>query len=53
MAFLRCHGPRHETYQGTDARYDEKVCHSFEIALVLLRLDHAARFIVNANHGIV
>jgi hypothetical protein len=23
----------------------------FEIALVLVRLDHVARFIVNANHG--
>jgi hypothetical protein len=25
----------------------------FEIALVLVRLDHVARVIVNANHGIV
>jgi hypothetical protein len=25
----------------------------FEIAGVLVRLDHVARFIVNANHGIV
>jgi hypothetical protein len=25
----------------------------FEIAHVLVRLDHVARFIVNANHGIV
>jgi hypothetical protein len=25
----------------------------FEIALVLVRLDHVARFIVNANHGIM
>jgi hypothetical protein len=25
----------------------------FEIALVLVRLDHVARRIVNANHGIV
>jgi hypothetical protein len=24
-----------------------------EIALVLVRLDHVARFIVNANHGIM
>jgi hypothetical protein len=25
----------------------------FEIATVLVRLDHVARFIVNANHGIM
>ena len=25
----------------------------FEIALVLVRFDHAARFIVNANHGAI
>jgi hypothetical protein len=25
----------------------------FEIASVLVRLDHVARFIVNANHGIM
>ena len=25
----------------------------FEVARVLVRLDHVARFIVNANHGIV
>jgi len=25
----------------------------FEIALVLVRLDHVARFIVNANHSIM
>jgi len=27
--------------------------HSFEIASVLVRLDHVASFIVNANHGII
>jgi hypothetical protein len=26
---------------------------SFEITSVLLRFDHVARFIVNANHGIM
>jgi hypothetical protein len=25
----------------------------FEIALVLVRLDHVARVIVNANHGVM
>jgi hypothetical protein len=25
----------------------------FEIAIVLVRFDHAARFIVNADHGIM
>jgi hypothetical protein len=25
----------------------------FEVALVLVRIDHVASFIVNANHGIV
>jgi hypothetical protein len=25
----------------------------FEIACVLVRFDHVARFVVNANHGIV
>jgi len=25
----------------------------FELALVLVRMDHVARFIVNANYGIV
>src|SRR5439155_10090150 len=27
-------------------------CHSFELARVLVRLNHAASFIANANHGV-
>jgi hypothetical protein len=30
-----------------------KTHHWFEIARVLVRFDHVARIIVNANHGIV
>jgi hypothetical protein len=44
---------RDESYQGTDVRCDEKTLPLFEIASVLVRLDHVARRIVNANHGIM
>jgi len=30
-----------------------RVHHSLKIALVLVRLDHVARIIVNANHGVM
>jgi hypothetical protein len=36
-------------YQGTNARRDEKNLRFFEIARVLVRFDHAASRIVNAN----
>jgi hypothetical protein len=32
---------------------DEKFLRLFEIACVLVRLDHVARFIVNANHSVM
>ena len=39
---------------GADAGREEKVnSRLFEIALVLVRLDHVASGIVNANHGIM
>jgi hypothetical protein len=33
--------------------FSQRTSPLFEIALVLVRLDHVARFIVNADHGIV
>jgi hypothetical protein len=36
------------------ARHDKNLNHgSYELALVLVRFDHIARFIVNAKHSIV
>jgi hypothetical protein len=34
-------------------RAERKASPLFEIARVLVRLNHIARFIVNANHGIM
>jgi hypothetical protein len=52
---------RRNVYKGRNrVRGDCLAAHSshhtsrlFELALVLVRLDHVASFIVNANHGIV
>jgi hypothetical protein len=34
-------------------RAERKASPLFEIAVVLVRLDHVASFIVNANHGAI
>ncbi|PYI86189.1 MAG: hypothetical protein DME54_08715 [Verrucomicrobia bacterium] len=52
IGFLRSLGPATKL-SGTDARRDEKTLPLFEIASVLVHLDHVARFIVNANHSIM
>ena len=53
IGFLRSHQPATKL-PGADARREEKVnSRLFEIALVLVRLDHVASGIVNANHGIM
>jgi hypothetical protein len=40
-------------YQETNPQRDGKFSPLFEIALMLLRLDHIATLIINANHGIM
>jgi hypothetical protein len=41
-----------KSYQGTDARCDKKeISPLFEFARVLVRFDHIASFVINANHG--
>jgi hypothetical protein len=42
-----------EVSASQNLRFDMLTSPLFEIALVLVRLDHVARFIVNANHGIM
>jgi hypothetical protein len=43
-----------KSYQGTDARCDKKeISPLFEIARLLVRFDHVARRIVNANHSVM
>jgi hypothetical protein len=51
IGFLRSLQPA-PNLPGADAGREEKVNSPlFEIARVLVRLDHVASFIVNANHG--
>jgi len=52
IGFLRSLGPATKL-SGTDARRDEKTLPLFEIASVLVRLNHVAPFIENANYGIM
>ena len=48
------HPPTAQCYQETDGQSEEKSnLPLFEIALVLARLDHVARFIVNVNYAIM
>jgi hypothetical protein len=43
-----------KSYQGTDARCDKKeISPLFEIARLLVRFDHVACLIVNANHSVM
>jgi hypothetical protein len=43
-----------KSYQGTDARCDKKeISPLFEIARFLVRFNHVASLIVNANHGVM
>jgi hypothetical protein len=43
-----------KSYQGTDARCDKKeISPLFELTSLLVRFDHVACFIVNANHGMM
>jgi hypothetical protein len=43
-----------KSYQGTDARCDKKeISPLFELTRVLVRVDHVAGLIVNADHSIM
>ena len=53
IGFLRSLQPATKL-PGADARREEKVNSPlFEIARVLVRFDHIARVVVDANHGIM
>ena len=47
------HLSRHASSHGDFLFHARLRSRLFELALVFVRLDHVARFIVNANHGIV
>ena len=50
---LRMVPPQPECYQGTDAWCDVIFSLSLEIALVLVRFDHVASFILNLKHSVM